>query len=162
MAPPVNSLSATSTILLFFDLLCQPVREFSHWLILCLGFPIQLINRNSTVTYHRFMRRFYHFLHFQLRGDEPTAPRLLYDIFNLHQRQYLIRNISGICGRVDRQIINRRIGLKTKIPELHISPGIFLFSNILHITVPKITLSLSLLSDSNQRPRDYKSRALAN
>ena len=27
---------------------------------------------------------------------------------------------------------------------------------------PDISLFLSLLSDSNQRPRDYKSRALAN
>ena len=28
--------------------------------------------------------------------------------------------------------------------------------------IPKLHLILSLLSDSNQRPRDYKSRALAN
>ena len=30
------------------------------------------------------------------------------------------------------------------------------------LSLPKRILSLSLLSDSNQRPRDYKSRALAN
>ena len=60
--------------------------------------------------------------------------------------------------------------LKYKIPQIvtltHKISAVFKLSrNIIktkRYIIADISLFLSLLSDSNQRPRDYKSRALAN
>ena len=56
--------------------------------------------------------------------------------------------------------------LKYKIPQIvTLIPVFKLNRNIIktkRYIIADISLFLSLLSDSNQRPRDYKSRALAN
>ena len=56
--------------------------------------------------------------------------------------------------------------LKYKIPQIvTLTPVFKLSRNIIktkRYIIADISLFLSLLSDSNQRPRDYKSRALAN
>ena len=77
---------------------------------------------------------------------DPQLGRLM-----LYRLSYFRRRDSG------RRWIRTTEGISQQIYSLpHLATLVFALIKL------RLILSLSLLSDSNQRPRDYKSRALAN